>query len=131
MIVIDTHVLIWWLMDTSLLSSKAKRAITKEAARSGIIASAISVLEITTAARRGRLKLSVPVENWLADTRLLPELRYEPVTGEIAQLAGSFGEEMHGDPADRLIAATALVLNVPLVTADTKLRAYRTLNTVW
>ena len=131
MIVIDTHVLIWWLTDPSSLSSKAKRALAKEAPRNGIVASSISVLEITPAARRGRLQLSVPVENWLADTRLLPELRYEPVTGEIAQLAGSFGDEMHGDPTDRIIAATAILLNAPLVTADTKLRGYRALNTVW
>lgn len=131
MIVLDTHVLIWWLSDTSSLSPKARRAITKESPRNGIVVSAISALEIATLVRRGRLQLAVPADTWLADARLLPELRFEPVTSEIAQLAGSFGDEMHGDPADRIIAATAIVLNAALVTADTKLRAYKALDTVW
>jgi PIN domain nuclease of toxin-antitoxin system len=130
-IVLDTHVLIWWLGEPSSLSAKARRSIAKEASRNGIIVSAISVLEIVTAARRGRLRLAVPVEAWLADTKLLPEFRYESVSAEIAQLAGSFGDDMHGDPADRIIAATAIVLNAPLVTADTKLRAFGMLDTLW
>ena len=131
MIVIDTHVLIWWLTDASQLSAKARRTLTVEAKQEGIVASAISVLEIATAARRGRLHLAMPVDAWLADTRSLPELRYEPVSGEIAQMAGSFGDEMHGDPADRIIAATAIVLNAPLVTADAKLRTVKTVKTIW
>jgi PIN domain nuclease of toxin-antitoxin system len=130
-IVLDTHVLIWWLSEPSSLSAKARRAVARETAANGIVVSAISVLEITTAARRGRLNFSVPVDTWLADTRRLPELRYEPVSAEIAQLAGSFGDDMNGDTADRIIAATAILLGVPLVTADTKLRAMRTLDTVW
>jgi PIN domain nuclease of toxin-antitoxin system len=130
-IVLDTHVLIWWLSEPSSLSAKARRAIAKETAPNTIIVSAISVLEIATAARRGRLRFAVSVETWLADTRRLPELRYEPVSAEIAQLAGSFGDDMHGDPADRIIAATAILLAVPLVTADTKLRAIPKLDTVW
>ncbi len=75
--------------------------------------------------------LAVPVDSWLADARCLPELRFEAVSVEIAQLAGGFGEEIPGDPADRIIAATATVLNAPLVTADAKLRAYKPLATVW
>jgi PIN domain nuclease of toxin-antitoxin system len=61
----------------------------------------------------------------------LPELRFEPVSAEIAQMAGAFGEELHGDPTDRLIAATALCLAVPLITADTKLRSAPGLKTIW
>jgi PIN domain nuclease of toxin-antitoxin system len=89
------------------------------------------VLEVVAAARRGRLGFAVPAETWLVDSRRLPELHYEPVSTEIVQLAGSFGDGMHGDPADRIIAATATLLGVPLVTADTKLRVFPTLDTVW
>ncbi len=131
MIVLDTHVLIWWLSNTSSLSPKARKAIASESPRNGIVISAISALEITTLVRRDRLHLTVPADVWLADARSLPELHFEPVTADIAQLAGSFGEEMHGDPADRIIAATATVLNASLVTADTKLRAYKALDTIW
>ncbi len=131
MIVLDTHVLIWWLNGSSSLSLKARKAIAKEFPRKGIVVSAISALEIATLMRRGRLQLAMPADRWLADVQLLPELRFESVSSEIAQLAGSFGDDMHGDPADRIIAATATLLRASLVTADTKLRAYKGLETTW
>ena len=131
MIVLDTHVLIWWLTGGTSLSRAAKLAVAKAAKENQVAASAISVLEIVTAVRRGRLEFSSPVEQWLTDVRRLPELRFEPVSAEIAQLAGSFGEDMHGDPADRIIAATAVILNAALITADGKLRASRAVKTIW
>lgn len=131
MIVLDTHVLIWWLTGGTSLSRAAKLAVAKAAKENRVVASAISVLEIVTAVRRGRLEFSSPVEQWLADVLRLPELRFEPVSAEIAQLAGSFGEDMHGDPADRIIAATAIMLHAALVTADGKLRASRAVKTIW
>lgn len=130
-IVLDTHVLVWWLSGAPLLSPAASQAIAQSVSAERVLASTISVLEISTAVRRGRLQLSMPVAQWLADARLLPELRFEPVSTEIAHLAGSFGEEMHGDPADRLIAATAVVLGVPLVTADERLRGSGVVQAVW
>ncbi|MBK6973877.1 MAG: type II toxin-antitoxin system VapC family toxin [Sterolibacteriaceae bacterium] len=131
MIVLDTHVLLWWLSGAPQLSPAASLAVAEAASADRVIASTISVLEIATAARRGRLQLSMPVAQWLADVRQLPELRFEPVTAGIAELAGSFADEIHGDPADRLIAATAIALACPLVTADKKLRASRLVPTVW
>lgn len=131
MILLDTHVLVWWLTDGARISRPAKQAIARAAKDGAITASAISVLEIVTAARRGRLQFSMPADQWLADARRLPELRFEPVSADIAQLAGSFGEEMHGDPADRIIAATALHLGCPLATADEKLRAHPAIKTLW
>ncbi|MFA7322123.1 MAG: type II toxin-antitoxin system VapC family toxin [Dokdonella sp.] len=128
---LDTHVLIWWLTGGTSLSRAAKLAVAKAAKENQVAASAISVLEIVTAVRRGRLEFSSPVEQWLTDVRRLPELRFEPVSAEIAQLAGSFGEDMHGDPADRIIAATAVILNAALITADGKLRASRAVKTIW
>lgn len=130
-IVLDTHVLVWWLSGEPMLSTVANQAIAEAATAERVFASAVSVLEISTAVRRGRLQLSVPLAQWLADARLLPELRFEPVSVEIAQLAGGFGEEMDGDPADRLIAATAIVLGAPLATADEKLRGCGVVQTVW
>lgn len=131
MILLDTHVAVWWLAESPGLSSAARRAIRKHAASGQIAVSAISVLEIATAVRRGRLQFTVPVEQWLSDMRSIPELRLEPVSAEIAAMAGSLPEPMHGDPADRLIVATATVLGVPLVTADEKLRSLPTLTTIW
>jgi PIN domain nuclease of toxin-antitoxin system len=131
LIVLDTHALVWWLTQAPGLSPAAKRAIGRNAGNGEIVVSAISILEIATAVRRGRLQFSVPLDQWLADTRSLPELRVEPASAEIAALAGSMPEPMHGDPADRLIAATATLLGAALVTGDERLRAVPGLKTIW
>jgi PIN domain nuclease of toxin-antitoxin system len=131
LILLDTHVAVWWLAESPALSSVARRAIRKHAAPGQIAVSAISVLEIATAVRRGRLQFTMPVEQWLSDLRCIPELRLEPVSAEIAAMAGSLPEPMHGDPADRLIVATATVLGVSLVTADERLRSLEAPTTIW
>ena len=131
MIVLDTHALVWWAVGDRRLSAPALRAIKAAVKAGGLFASAISVMEIATAVRRGRLTLSVPVEQWLADLRALPELRLAPVSAEIAALAGSFDGGMHGDPADRIIAATARTLGAKLVTADERLHGLPEVVTVW
>jgi PIN domain nuclease of toxin-antitoxin system len=130
-IVLDTHVLVWWVSGSGRLSAPAKRAIDQGMRRGPAIVSAISVLEIATAVRRGRLEFKSPLDMWLADLRTLPELEFQPVTAEIAELAGSFDEATPGDPADRIIVATALTLRAKLVTADERLRASPRVVTVW
>ena len=131
MIVLDTHVLVWWVSGSGRLSARAKRAIDQGSRRSPAIASTISVLEIVTAVRRGRLELGSPLDQWLADLRALPELQFQPVSGEIAELAGGFDDATPGDPADRIIVATALTLGAKLVTADERLRESPRVLTVW
>jgi PIN domain nuclease of toxin-antitoxin system len=131
LIVLDTHALVWWVSDASRLSIRAARAIGQASLGNPAVVSAISVLEIATAVRRGRLELVSPVDQWLADVRALPELRFQAVSAEIAELAGSFDESTPGDPADRIIVATALTLRAKLVTADKRLRASRNVATVW
>jgi PIN domain nuclease of toxin-antitoxin system len=131
LIVIDTHVVVWWLARAPGLSRKAERALAAHGDPGQIVVSAISLLEIATAVRRGRLHLTVPLEQWLADMHSLPEIKVESVSAEIAVLAGGLAEPMHGDPADRVIVATASTLGVPLVTGDKKLQAYRGVTTMW
>ena len=131
MIVLDTHVVVWWVSGAGRLSVRAKRAIDQNLRRHPAIVSTISVLEIATAVRRGRLELGLPVDQWLADLRALPELEFQPVSAEIAEIAGSFDEATPGDPADRIIIATTLTLRAKLVTADERLRESRSVVTVW
>jgi PIN domain nuclease of toxin-antitoxin system len=131
LILLDTHALVWWATGAAELSAKARRAIQAEAAHRGVGASAISLFEIATAARRGRLRFNVSPEQWLADLLLLPEIAIEPVSAAIARLAGSFDDSMPGDPADRMIVATAIELQARLVTADDRLRRVRQVETVW
>lgn len=131
MIVLDTHVLIWWVSGSGHLSARAKRAIDQSLRQGGIVASAITVLEIATAVRRRRLELESPLDQWIADIRALPELHFEPVSVEIAQLAGSFEDTTPGDPADRIIVATAQTLRMKLVTSDERLRESQRILAVW
>jgi PIN domain nuclease of toxin-antitoxin system len=130
-VLLDTHTLLWWLGASDRLGPAARRALRRASAERPALVSSISLFEITTAVRRGRLELSLPVEDWLAEAAALPELRFEAVTPAIAALAGRLGDELHGDPGDRLIAATALQLALPLVTADARLRALPGLRTIW
>ena len=131
MILLDTHVLVWWVADAARLSARAKREIRSALRKGHLAASAISLFEISTAIRRRRLVLAVPPEQWLSDIRLLPEQRFEPVSAEIAEVAGSFNEAVPGDPADRIIAATAITLDLKLVTADEGLLRAPRLRAVW
>jgi len=131
MILLDTHVIIWWVSGLQPLSAKARRAVGEALRRGPVHASAISMLEIGTAARRGRLALGMAVDDWLEDLGRLPELEWLPVTAGIARLAGGMGEEMHGDPIDRIIVATARVLKLNLVTADARLRSSTEVPVIW
>jgi PIN domain nuclease of toxin-antitoxin system len=130
-IVLDTHVLVWWVSGSRRLSARATRAIDQSLRRGPAIVSTITVLEIATAVRRGRLALESSLDKWLADLYALSELQFEPVSAEIAQLAGSFEDQTPGDPADRIIIATALKLGAKLVTADERLRASSPVVSVW
>ena len=129
MILLDTHALVWWVSDPAQLSVRARRAVAAAERKRELTASAISVLEIATAVRRQRLVLATPLPMWLADVQVL--VRIEPVTARIAGMAGTFGDELHGDPADRLIAATAIDLGARLVTADRLLKKQRLVDVIW
>ncbi|MBM5811078.1 MAG: type II toxin-antitoxin system VapC family toxin [Gammaproteobacteria bacterium] len=131
-ILLDTHVLVWWINgERPRLSRLARQALEQHGRRHELLVSSISFFEITTLERRGRLRLNIPVTEWLAAVRRLPEYRLEPLTDEIAERAGQFGDALAGDPADRLLAATALLRAVPLVTGDEKLRGSGLLTTIW
>lgn len=131
-IVLDTHVLVWWVDNQGTnLSRKAAQALRRHGQRNELLVSSISFFEIATLERRGRLRFSIPVTAWLANVRSLPEYRLEPITDDIAERAGQFDDAFPGDPADRLIAATALVRNARLVTYDDRLRAVQSLRTIW
>jgi len=131
MIVLDTHASIWWADSGSKLSKRARQVIRAEARRRELIVSAISIFEIVTLERRGRIAFKTSAVEWLADLRRLPELTIHPVTGDIAERAGGLGDAFPGEPADRIIAATALVLDAALITHDTKLIEVPNLETVW
>jgi PIN domain nuclease of toxin-antitoxin system len=123
-VLLDTHVLIWLVQGDSRLSPKAVHFIENAAQERAVAVAAISIWEIGMLAAKGRLQLAKDVQEWVADVLALPGLRLAPLEPAIAIASCRLPGELHGDPADRILAATARHLDATLVTADEKLLAY-------
>ncbi len=119
---LDTHVLLWWLSGGSRLSAAAAAAI-ETAER--VLVSPISCWEIGMLARAGRIRLDRPIASWIArvfDDRRSAVAQLSP---EAAGWAGALDDaRFPGDPADRLIYATALEHRIPLISKDERLREF-------
>lgn len=133
MIAVDTHVLLWWLNGSSQLSAVAQKAIKKELSQeSGVIlVSSISAWEIALLVEKGRLVLSINVDDWLKIAEEIDGVRFVAVDNDVAIQATRLPGDFHADPADRMIVAMARHLGVPLVTADARIRGYKYLKTIW
>ena len=83
--------------------------------------SAISAWEVATLIRLGRLHVAMTTAEYIDRLFHLPGVREVPVTIDIAQVAGAFSDGLQGDPADRIIVATAAHLGIPLVTRDERI----------
>ena len=132
MIVLDTHALVWWVSAPGRIPAKARRLIDGTIdSGSSLAVSSISIWEVAMLADRGRLGLTVPVDVWIASVEALPFQQFVPVDNRVAARAVGLKDFTHRDPADRMILSTALGLGAVLVTADARLRAYRSVKTVW
>lgn len=130
MIVLDTHIWIWWVTGQDALTNAEREGIEREAEDRRVAVSAITLWETQMLHARERLRLAVPFETWLlqaADPAIAQVLPIDvPVILALHNLPPSF----HGDPADRIIVATARSRNLELVTHDRNIRRSR-LTRVW
>lgn len=131
MIVLDTHAWIWFLAEPAKLSRRARRAVDVAVARGQVFISSISVWEAVLLARRGRLALTMAVEEWIAHAEGLPFLSFVPVDNRVAMRSVGLPAALGPDPADRMIAATAAILGAALVTKDDRLQAVPGVTTIW
>jgi len=121
--VIDTHVLFWWLTDPAALSSNAGRFMENcQAGDRHCVLSGVSLWELELKRRKGRLPLATPVRFLLPKLRQLDFLRMEETGVELWLVAAEL-DWSHRDPADRVIAATALRLKLPVLTKDGRFHA--------
>ncbi|RLA44380.1 MAG: VapC toxin family PIN domain ribonuclease [Gammaproteobacteria bacterium] len=132
MVVVDTHVLVWWVSGDKSLSKPASKAI-KGALVSGseVVISSISAWEIAMLIEKERLTLTMDVDSWLDEVAQIDGVRFMPIDNEITVKSTMLPGKFHKDPADRMIVATARKLAVPLITADNKIRAYKHVKTIW
>jgi PIN domain nuclease of toxin-antitoxin system len=121
-IVLDTHVWVWWVDGGTQLPPDYLALIQSEAVN-GLGVCAISCWEVAKLVELGRLLLAIPVDQWLM-LGLQPPVQLLSLTPEVAvgstRLPGSF----HRDPADQMIVATARHYDCPLITLDQRIRAY-------
>jgi PIN domain nuclease of toxin-antitoxin system len=124
-LLLDTHYWIWMQAGTRReLSRSVEKAIADAAAAGNLLLSVISVWELGLLESKGRVELSTPCEQWVRDALAIPGLSVAPLTPEIALASSRLPEPFHGDPADRIIVATARALGARLVTRDSKIREY-------
>ena len=118
-VLLDSHVVQWWSAEPDRLSAAARRQIGRA---DELAVNSITWFELAWLARRERITLSVPIRSWLEG--LAAELRTVPTTPAIADTAAGLAVSFPGDPADRLIYATAVEHGWPLVTKDRRLHAH-------
>ena len=118
---LDTHVLLWWLDDRDRLSAAQREIINGVNNKAPLLVSDISLWEVAMLHSLGRIRLLIPLREWL-DKAAAPPLvqRYgisPAIAAEVAALPASF----HRDPADRILVATARVLGAALLTQDRRI----------
>lgn len=130
MIVLDTHALVYDALAPRRLSARARKAIESGFADRALACSDISLWEIAMLIARKRLDPAMDARQFLEDLVSARRVRVLPISPDIAVLSQS-DLFAHGDPADRLIAATARLFQAPLVTSDMQLRKLREVATIW
>ena len=127
MIVLDTHAWVWWASNDAQLSKKARRAI-EAADERGV--SPVSCYEVGRLAERGRVTFDRDVATWTRQALAQPRVVVLDLTPEICTAAALL-EDFRGDPIDRLLVATALEHDAPLVTRDGRIATSGAVRSIW
>ena len=118
LLLLDTHALVWLVFGEARLGSKARSAIKLAAEQNQLLISAITPWEIGVLVSKRRIDLYRDLMDWVQDALAMPGLSLAALEPEIAVASTRLPFEMHPDPADRILVATARHLGATLVTAD-------------
>lgn len=131
MTLLDTHVLVWMAAEPRRLSRKAASAVRRGLASGGLGIASITIWELAQLFARGRLRRSGTVEASVQEVVRETRVAVRDITPTIAALASQLPDDFPGDPADRLIAATAMAEGAWLVTSDERIRGCPLVRTLW
>lgn len=118
---LDTHVLVWWLNERTRLSAGQRDVLESATADAPIYVSDISLWEVATLQSLGRIRLSLPLREWLDKAAAPPLVRRQGISPAIAAEVAVLPESFHRDPADRILVATSRVLGATLLTQDRRI----------
>jgi PIN domain nuclease of toxin-antitoxin system len=128
-ILLDTHVFAWLVLDPQRLSKNAISAIRSERKDGGLAISAITLYEMAGLSAKGRIDFRSPPEMFFR--KVEAGFIIQPITGRICAETTRLPDNYPRDPMDRLIAATAIVEGLTLVTADAAIQNSRAVPTIW
>jgi len=130
LILLDTHVVVWLAQDYQRISPKAQASIQQaREKKGGIVVSDVTLFEIALLASRGRLNFKPDVETMLSEVER--QFIVLPITAHIALQTFQLPADYPNDPVDRIIGATALIEDIPLITADREIRKSGAVPAIW
>ena len=124
MIILDTHIWLWWFNETKKLNPSQLKSI-EQAEQVGV--SAISLFEVSWLDNHNRIELPCSRNEWFEKALSGSDIQLMPLTQDIASLAVDLTEH-HSDPQDRIIIATALIHEALLLSSDGKFKLYTELS---
>jgi PIN domain nuclease of toxin-antitoxin system len=124
-VLLDTHVWVWWLTPDSPLSIAERSALDAKAGRGELFLAAVSLWEVQMLAAKRRLQLPLPFPDWLAQAADDRMISVVPLDIGVILALDALPVSFRGDPADRLIVATARARKLPLATRDAAIRKSR------
>lgn len=128
-VMLDTHILLWWLMGEGQLSKAQEQTLERmETSGQRFAISAISLWEIAKLVERGRISMKKSIDVFFEDLEEHPRIEISPLSPKIALESTRLGSSFPKDPADQIIAATARVLGLTLLTADQRILASQALS---
>jgi PIN domain nuclease of toxin-antitoxin system len=124
-VVLDTHIWVWWLLPDSPLPDRERKALDRIAAEKGLYLPAICQWEAQMLHGKKRIELPVPFATWLRRATAADMLTVLPLDADAVIAVDGLSAAFHGDPADRMIVATARAHDLPLATQDEAIRKSR------
>ncbi len=118
---LDTHILLFWLADDPRLSKTQKRVVKRANADAPLFVSDITLWEVATLSALGRIRLHLPIREWLEAAVAPPLVQRISISPAVAAGVASLPDSFHRDPADRIIVASAQLLGATLLTQDSRI----------